>query len=351
MPPPGARQCVSVARMIEIRDLVAQLAANAEALARDLLPGGRRQAQEWKCSGNHFGEGDSFCVHLSGAKAGVWCNFITGQGGDALALVAQIACAGDMRAAVGWAKRWLGHDTGHDAARPRRLAARPALSVVEGGAPDADELETRNKARALFNAGLPLSGSPAARYLEGRGIDLAPLPDIPALRYHAEVWSSEARRALPALLAAITAQDGKFLAVHRTYLAVAQSGRVTKAGLRHAKMSWGRYAGGSIALLTPKSSNLVLTEGVENALSVAPYIDGAMLAAAVSLSNLGRLLPPKRTRSVLIVADNDAGNAVAQKALANAVKHYLALGLKVRVAHPPAGVKDANDLLKIQKQP
>ena len=331
--------------MIDIKDMVAMLAAQAEAVCRAVLPGGRRIGHEWKCSGNTYGAGESLGVCLTGPKAGIWCNFISGERGDILALVAQIACGGDMKEAVRWARGFLGID---DAGPGGALRIAPRLAAVKMVADENDAAEiakVRARALELYKSGAALMGSPASAYLTGRRIQADLLPEITALRFHPEVWSSEAGRKLPAMLAGIFDANAKFMAVHRTFLEIGPGDAVRKARLKHPKMSWGRYAGGFIPLRMRKSRVLVLTEGIENALSVAPFTGDASVAAAVSLSNLARILPPPRTREVLVVADNDAGNAVARQALVRALRHYADLGLKVRVAHPPAGVKDANDLL------
>lgn len=63
------------------------LARDAERVCRELLPNGKRQANEW-CCGSVDGEaGQSLKVHLGGDKAGVWSDFAeTGKGGDLIDL-------------------------------------------------------------------------------------------------------------------------------------------------------------------------------------------------------------------------------------------------------------------------
>lgn len=83
------------------------LGARAEEVAAMLLPNGKRLGAEW-CAGSVGGEaGSSLKVHLSGAKAGVWADFSTGQAGDLLDLWK------DSRGisfcdALKQAKEWLG---------------------------------------------------------------------------------------------------------------------------------------------------------------------------------------------------------------------------------------------------
>jgi hypothetical protein len=102
-------------------EIARMLAARAPELARELLPRGRREGQEWRV-GSVAGEtGKSMSVHLSGPRAGVWSDFASGDAGDALDLVGACLYASDKRAAILWARRWLG--LGDDAApAPHRPA-------------------------------------------------------------------------------------------------------------------------------------------------------------------------------------------------------------------------------------
>ena len=72
--------------MNNFRQISGMLAQRAEDIARHLLPNGKRQGSEW-CVGSISGEaGESLKVHLVGDKAGVWCDFATGDKGDLLDL-------------------------------------------------------------------------------------------------------------------------------------------------------------------------------------------------------------------------------------------------------------------------
>ncbi len=51
-----------------------------------LLPDGRKIGSEWTVGSVAGDKGDSCKVHLSGEKAGIWCDFATGDKGDALDL-------------------------------------------------------------------------------------------------------------------------------------------------------------------------------------------------------------------------------------------------------------------------
>src|SRR6476619_7600807 len=92
-------------------EIARMLAHRVEILARDLLPAGRREGPEWRV-GSVAGEpGHSLGVHLTGAKAGVWSDFGTGEAGDALDLVRAVLGL-DMPGALRWSQRWLGIEDG-----------------------------------------------------------------------------------------------------------------------------------------------------------------------------------------------------------------------------------------------
>lgn len=73
------------------KEIAKNLAQRVEDVARYLLPQGNRQGNEW-CVGNISGQpGKSLKLHLTGEKAGLWCDFANGNGhsGDLLDLWAK----------------------------------------------------------------------------------------------------------------------------------------------------------------------------------------------------------------------------------------------------------------------
>jgi hypothetical protein len=68
----------------------AALARLPELLAH-LLPGGRARGAEFEVGSLKGEPGSSLRIRLHGARAGVWCNFATGEkGGDVIALAAGV---------------------------------------------------------------------------------------------------------------------------------------------------------------------------------------------------------------------------------------------------------------------
>lgn len=100
--------------MADILEIKRLLAASAQSVAEHLLPGGRKEAQEWRAGSVAGEKGDSLGVHLAGPKAGVWKDFATDEGGDLLDLWVA-ARSVSLSEALDQARAWLG------IARPERF--------------------------------------------------------------------------------------------------------------------------------------------------------------------------------------------------------------------------------------
>lgn len=88
-------------------ELSLKMAGDAAAIAQFLLPNGKRQSGEWKAGSVDGEAGRSLSVRISGAKAGVWADFASGDGGDLLDLWAKVRGL-SMAAAMTEAKQYLG---------------------------------------------------------------------------------------------------------------------------------------------------------------------------------------------------------------------------------------------------
>lgn len=89
------------------REISDRLSANAAAVAEYLLPHGKRASGEWKVGGLGGEPGQSLSVRLTGAKAGVWRDFATSEGGDLLDLWAAVR-GQSIGEALADAKSYLG---------------------------------------------------------------------------------------------------------------------------------------------------------------------------------------------------------------------------------------------------
>lgn len=346
-------------RLVQIGEIVAGLAARADALAGELLPQGRREGHEWRV-GSLAGEpGRSLAVHLGGGKAGVWSDFSSGECGDALDLVAGVLYRGDKKKAVAWALAWLGYDGGK--------APHPAPLPARGERQQPGDGEHRGAAlRIWFGAQPQLRGTLAETYLAWRGIGLDRLGRQPGALRFASRLKHPSGNFWPALVAGIN-RGSDMVAVHRTWLAPDGRGKAAAPagheGPWDAKMTLGSYRGGLIPLWrgasgrplkeAPPGDVLVLSEGIEDGLSCALAMPEYRVAAAVSLANMGSIELPPAIATVIIAAQNDpwfdprqGREHSTRRGLDRAIRHFQRQGKTVRLARPPGGAKDMNDLLR-----
>ena len=310
--------------IIPASDIAAQLAERAESLCRHLLPEGHREGSEWRCGSVQGEPGNSLGVRLTGAKAGVWCDFKDGAKGDPLDLI-QACLTLDKGQAVTWAKEWLGIGSGTTA--PLRLPHQPQHS-------EPPRKDSPNRARALeiWRASVPAENTPGKHYLLGRGYT-GPIP--PTVRYHAALLHPDIGQHLPALVAAVANVEKKIIGISRIFLTM--DGR--KAPLSRPKMSLGTLRGGAVRL-APTSDRVWLTEGVEDGLAVMQMMSEPAWGVLGTSGFKSVELPENIKRVILAPDGDDAGQTVIQEA----ARRLAGQGREVRAAKLPAG-KDWCDVL------
>lgn len=357
---------------ISTDEIVAQLNARAETLAPMLLPNGRRNGRFWETSSinDHHTGSYSLKVDMTGPKKGFWRDFATakgseGSGGNMLHLLAIRnhggAHAEGYRDAIAWAKSWLGLDS-MDPARVRQI--RREIAVQERRNREEAEKrkqKMRDKARHLWFSAIPGEGTPAELYLRHRGIDRRGFAGGTwhwpgALRYQERCWCTEIRGDMPAMVASIVALSGEMMAVHRTYLDLSRIGEgiVTKAKLADAKLTMGEYRGGHIPLwkgdgrgklaTIADGSDVYISEGIEDGLSIALAHPDRRIVAGVALSNIGGLALPEQTGRMVLIGQNDS-NEKTIMAVEAAIKRQQDAGHRVATIFPQPPYKDFNDQL------
>jgi DNA primase len=221
------------------------------------------------------------------------------------------------------------------------LGAEMPLAVrapIPGKQPNYSEKEERNRRIAwrLWTAARDPRGTPVERYLHIRGLEL---PRAPVLRFAARCWNWETGLELPAMVARVDDHDGKFVAVHRTWLLPDGSG---KADLCEPKWSLGPVGGGAVRL-APAGPVLAVAEGIETALT-AIVTTGIPTWSALSAGGIGRLILPAEAIDVVIIADHDRSGVGESKAR-QAAERWLTEGRRVRIALPLEPDADLNDVL------
>ena len=151
--------------------------------------------------------------------------------------------------------------------------------------------------------------------------------------------NQETGTAMPTMIALITELDtGNPVAIHRTYLAEDGSG---KADVQTAKKVLGPYRGCGV-VFGPMKKSVVITEGIEDALTIALVAKKSTPIAAIAAGNIAALRLPDSVESVAICIDEDkAGRAAAAKA----ARKFFDEGKRV-IVFRPEGAKDFNARLQ-----
>jgi hypothetical protein len=192
------------------------------------------------------------------------------------------------------------------------------------------EAEQHAKARKLWKACRPITGTKGEAYLRGRGIT-CPLP--PSLRWATEAYHGPSARWHSCMVADV-ATGG----VHRTFF--------ERSGARlaqNAKMMQGPCSEGAVAL-SEDQGPLVVCEGIETGLSLlSGLLDGpAEVWAALSTSGVRAVKLPPKPRRLIVAADGDRAGIEAAKALGDRANY---LGWEVFLWPAPEG-QDWNDVLQ-----
>jgi len=206
-----------------------------------------------------------------------------------------------------------------------------------------EQVKRKNKLRAvtLIDSAAPIGGTVAERYLRKRHIDTKKLPAsaLRQLGYVASCYHRETKSNFPALLATLRNCESERVAVHRIYL----SKNADKAQITPNKSTLAQAKGASVHL-TPAREWLILTEGLEDGLSVLLGVAdnrkyGVWCGIGSTLT--GIVIPKDTVRCVVLAVDNDNGGRGFIKELAPRLTQE---GFCVFIAVPTHG-KDFNEML------
>lgn len=167
------------------------------------------------------------------------------------------------------------------------------------GLRDRDERQMQVYARELWDRSDPIKGTLAETYLVARGIRRASGRWPDCLGFLPRLEHRPSGTTWPALIARITDETGKTLAVQRTWL---ERDGSAKAPVSPAKMTAGAMLRGAVRLGQP-ASTLGLAEGIETAMS-ATQLYGIPVWATLSANRLGAVEVPPGVTHVEIYADS-----------------------------------------------
>jgi hypothetical protein len=291
-----------------------------DALCLKLLPDGRRQGRLWVAHNPvtmDHAQSPEFKVALN-RDIGAWIDWRTGEKGDVIRLVEYCAAGGDFRAALDWARDFLG--LRHMSAADRHQMAARALQARQ----DAERRENDNRikraaaAEKLWMTGfqdgaMSTAEAYARRYFAARAIPLEQIPnrDVATMRFAeaAEFWPRAQYRYVdglqrkvkdgpkyPAVLSAMRLPTGQVSAVHLTFLDPLGPRKLQTEKDENAKLMRGEAKGAVIRIShgpegePPETAReahpVIIGEGIETTASVAIEAPIARAWAAGSLSNM-----------------------------------------------------------------
>ena len=268
-------------------EIASALSTRAEDVCRRYLPRGRRQGRYWTIGDTSGAKGRSLFVRLAPPGIpGKWTDAATNQHGDLLDLIRLRTGGASLRHAMEEARAFL---------------VLPSAAPANGG-DHAGGYDREEAARRLWRRCLPIDGTHAEAYLHARSIGLC---RFPALRFHPDLVhrGDNCIHRLPALVAAVTGDNGVIDGVQRTWL---NPKLPEKADLVRPRKALGRVHcravrfGGSAS-----GATLLAGEGIETVLSLVTAVPGIQAAAALSAGSLGAFEPPQDLALLVIARDRD----------------------------------------------
>ena len=202
-------------------EIAAALSTRAEDVCRRYLPRGRKQGRYWTIGDTSGAKGRSLFVRLAPPGIpGKWTDAATGEHGDLLDLIRLHTGGASLRHAMEEALAFL--------SLPRSA---PANAGDHTCGYDREEA-----ARRLWRRCRPIDGTHAEAYLHARAIGHC---RFPALRFHPDLVhrGDDGIHRLPALVSAVTGDDGAIEGVQRTWL---DPKRPAKADLARPRKALGR---------------------------------------------------------------------------------------------------------------
>lgn len=314
-------------------DLSRKLAQNAENVCRHYLAAGHRVGRYWIVGDALGSPGRSLYVRLKGGDhgkgaAGKWTDAATGAHGDLLDLI--------------------GLNQGHPRFAETLDEARRFLSLPRPAANDGPNTPrapagSRKAARRLFAASRSIAGTLAEAYLRQRGITDA--RDLRWLRFHPHCWyradeddAPGTPSAFPALISAVTDNDGNIAGVHRTWLDPATR---DKANITTPRRAMGDLLGHGVRF-GAAGTVMAAGEGLETILSLYMPMPALPTVACLSSAHLAALAWPSPLRRLYIVRDVDGAGIGAWRTLC---ERGAADGIEILPLIPPTGA-DFNDALR-----
>jgi putative DNA primase/helicase len=281
---------------VRLRDCAADLATHLLGHPNRLMSS-KRQLR--------FGNKGSLSVEISGAKAGLWYDHESGEGGDLFSLIMREQGCGFIDA-----KKFAQDFGGPALSRPR---PKPSLQVVGGRDHDSSAQKNERRATTIFHNADGLDHSIAKRYFERRGLICPSYIDERVLRFSPKCPFGNNERH-PALIALFTGiEDNEPRAILRIAL--------TSDGEKINRKMLGPVGGAAIKLSpdVEVSTRLHIGEGLETC--IAAMLAGFRPTWAVGSAGAIAAFPVRTgIKALSILGEVNDGSANARAAQACAIR-------------------------------
>lgn len=288
-----------------------------------------------------FGRNGSVSVVISGSKAGSWYDNEAAEGGGPLDLIQHVnGCA--FRDALDYGRNFLGMVEG--APLPVRKP-RPTPAANDELA-EAEKAEKFRIAMYLWRHAVPIEGTPAQAYLQGRKLSgshdvVRWLPPLAPVR-HPDISTKSGRHLLPVArihedhgCLIMLATDGTMAAsaVQRVFLNSDGSRVRDGNGTKLKKLSLGRVSGSAVKL-SGNPDFLILAEGLETAWSLWMATGFEVWAGLGGMGNV-KSMQGLRGRHIILGADGEPEGTAAYLGVERALASLVERAASVKLARAP----------------
>lgn len=321
---------------------------NYASLARSLL--GQENKHMSTANALRFGNKGSLVMNVGGAKAGLWHDFSSGEGGNIFSLV-QREKGCDFKESL----TYLGQQLGLLPDQTFKENLKEPVEVIQEQKieSDAEKIMKIAAVQVLYKESKTTrDGTVALSYLRNErkittGIcdDLREIPKGTRFLYQGK----ERELAHTCLAAFGRDKDGTLLSVQLTKLKEDGTRATLVTGEKLAKIKYGIGKEAFVTLQSkPESQTVIIAEGVETALSIKQTGIDATIVAAQGIHNIKNYQGTEK--HIVLAADNDdhKPNSGTHKVIAQAQEHFKAQGNDVTVIKPQTPGDDFNDVLKKQ---
>ena len=207
---------------------------------------------------------------------------------------------------------------------------------LKNDVPDNASEKNYQRAKDIWNETIPLKGTLGEKYYNSRELTIWS-EDI---RYHNSLYEAETKGKLPGVVCAVR-RNRKLVGIHRTFL--------KNDGGKLCKKMLGPCSGASV-YVGGSGKNIVLCEGIENALSALRMLgwERATFLSALSAAGLKNFSLPRKPGTLILMPDSDEVDKVSALQLG---ERAAGLGWKASTLFPPRK-GDWNDYLieELEKQ-